>query len=1285
MKKIKELVSINNDFEPVIDLKWLKNEDISKKLIDNYILTPYLLNRLFINVLDSISKSGERIDSLSHMIQGAYGTGKSYALIILNILLSQPEYIQYFKDKASDNKINSELLEIFFEKIDRLKQKSFLSISVDISQFVKFEFDSIIMNQIESIASKMNINLVNPRIDKAVKHLNVLPESAKNLFNHELNTKYGIDIEMLKKEIKSLGNAGLEKYRDICALVFGQDSFEIKVPLSTVLSEFTKELKKRDLNLVFLIDEFSPYILYWAQDKKEFINILTQIQDFAEFCYSKINNMSLLCVSHIHMDDFRRTLPNDFIETYNKVLGRFDTITLESFDFEQMVEKVLDRDVQSIKEVINSNTNIYTLNQLKEISNAYKIDFYNYFPYHPYTIKLLPFLSTRIGQSERTSFKFLMQLYKDFSEIDAFENSNLSTIKPYNIFDYYEEIIKNRNDTYYASYLDAWKLAKSIYKGEEILKTLYITYLSSGIKLENGRETKYVDNGLPAQHIAMILQESLNSVQGSLKQLLSCNYIFYNEINTRYGFMPSEGINPTILSSDIINAQALLEEQYRDDDLLDEIRDVLKLSKSDFITNPLERYFLTDICFVKNVKDRLFTRREGVFWGKVLYIIPDKENIDGYKEDITFLFSQEIMQNKKNVFVVFERIDFNYKSLYKIFAIRKLLQDKKYDNDYAKAFLSNQLRQFQEDILNTLKSTFKTTNYKCFWSGNFFEKSAHDLLFDVDNEINNRFPKVNVDFLRKGVGTSLIRYFISNGQYNTNNTDSKTSEMKKLIANFLVPLGLAKYNDDNSGFFAVISTPEPQNDKSYSIWDFIQKTIKSRDTVKSPIQHIFSILALEPTGLNDEIISLYIAVLIKLGKVSLMNSYTGEIINESRLNDSVLKDLMKYKDNKYEFRDFSDVELKEYLEVLNFFDFVDEKNEVKTLKMAYDTLTEYCTTFSNCLDKASNSLGLLEIESSYLNHLKLKMDLLLVQEKGAKDFLIETKEIVKSVNTTIKINNLINILNNISFSIQKLFICKNIISIKNSHNLRFSFCEDLQDSFVKLEEYYKNFSNNYLDIENLKKLLEYYNRFILRYIDLYKIEHENFNNLKKQYREKLITSQQYKLCETIIEYDSSIEPALIEFTNYFSECSTNINEDIVVSFLIGCPNCRYILGSDTGLHEYLENKYSTFLFSIETLINNYIDSIPKSLDKVNAIKSKDLGYLGELKNKNLSSFAEKLNYIKTANKVLKEYNIRPEKQSIKKENIIRNFDGLKEMINNAEISSTRDLIKIIFNWINKII
>ena len=266
--KISDIVSLKK-FKEVIDFQ-LTDENEEKRLVDDYIVTEQLANHIE-DILESltISKStkrremGEDINPAlikrSFMVRGAYGTGKSYFLLILGAIL----------DSLGNDKIDS-LMEKFkgFEgvvyQLNKLKEDNIKYFTIRVDGVVETERDledAIRFNLIKKFKKVFDEYEPNSIYDSAVKKLNDDRNSPRwGLLEKQLEAM-NLDFYELISSLKKYKKEGLYKYKELVESAFNTKINLFDVHFKELMDEALSFVKSRGYTgIAVLFDEYSAYL-----------------------------------------------------------------------------------------------------------------------------------------------------------------------------------------------------------------------------------------------------------------------------------------------------------------------------------------------------------------------------------------------------------------------------------------------------------------------------------------------------------------------------------------------------------------------------------------------------------------------------------------------------------------------------------------------------------------------------------------------------------------------------------------------------------------------------------------------------------------------------------------------------------------------------------------------------------------------------------------------------------------------------------------------------------------
>ena len=375
-------IKINSVYARSINLE---RDDSKIDLLDSYIPTSVALQT--IKKVSDTFDNGKQTNR-SWTLVGPYGSGKSSFGLFLSGLLSDPKSkdfsICYKKLAEVDQKIAQKLLN------HNKKTKGYIKLLISGSNdSLKNKLAEIILQKLKSISLK----------DRDSKFL------------LELQTRYQSD---------SL------KQSDILSLV----------------SLLDKVLKDDGFSGILLIfDELGKFIEYEVAKREN--NDLHVLQMLAEYSRSPKTNLVFFGLLHQSFQHYSKSLSESLKNEWTKIQGRFEEIPF------------IDTTEQILRVLSNCFTNKYKLDDTKlgikykkfsvslrqYFSSIDKSSIYNLliecYPLHPISCLILPILSQKIAQNERTIFSFItssqvQSLSYWLSKIEMGE-----FIKPHHIYDYF--------------------------------------------------------------------------------------------------------------------------------------------------------------------------------------------------------------------------------------------------------------------------------------------------------------------------------------------------------------------------------------------------------------------------------------------------------------------------------------------------------------------------------------------------------------------------------------------------------------------------------------------------------------------------------------------------------------------------------------------------------------------------------------------------------------------------------------------------------------------------------
>ena len=393
-------------------------------------------------------------------------------------------------------------------------------------------------------------------------------------------------------------------------------------------------LKTKGYGGLFVIyDEFGKYLEKGVHNPSD-LNIQF-LQNFAEFCdRSGENQCHLMLITHLSVSQYASQLPINVQQEWAKIEGRFQESAFydKSADDYKMISTVFEKNISETQLALAKKYKTYIKKYLSEFTaDAFEgfIDLKNIqsvllncFPLHPSVLSLLPHLSKKVAQNERTLYTFLTRdenhSLKRFLEGQFKDQTTL--LMPYDLYQYFKFLIGKDigiGGTYKIQ-LMAEEAFKKIEKKDEISKQVVsLMALCSVIK-----DTHFAP--LTESFIASCFNQlfSKPEIKKSLKSLKDKRVIFYNKNTKQY--LLQEG-TPVDIDEEISKLKNIT---LTGKSLVQVLK---RYFKTDFIIpkkynfdNAITRFYRTEIISVEELKS--LTKKKVVDFcredGRVFYVVP---------------------------------------------------------------------------------------------------------------------------------------------------------------------------------------------------------------------------------------------------------------------------------------------------------------------------------------------------------------------------------------------------------------------------------------------------------------------------------------------------------------------------------------------------------------------------------------------------------------------------------------------------------------------------------------
>lgn len=645
------MISVVSGFQYSVNIGYDLNNDDKLK---NFIPTKSALSLLEDILISTQVTSTER----SRVLIGAYGKGKSHiVLMILSMLMKRDlELFEKTLPKIKENPVLWQSVENYYESDNKILPVVVSGSNTSLSQaFLLALQRTLAENELLDIMPETNYKAA----------ISVIERWKKDFPNTymDLQKEIGIPLSKFVQELEDYNVLAYEQFERAYPKLTAGSVFNPFLGFDVVelYESAAKGLRKKGYTGIYIVyDEFSKYLE--ANISEASVSDTKMLQDFAEKCNrSGEVQLHLMLISHKEIANYIDTLPKQKVDGWRGVSERFLHVHLNN-NFTQTYE--------IIAAVIQKNNNEWGLFKKKfekeflSLEQRYsehqiftEIDFesiksvlYNCYPLHPAATFILPRLSERVAQNERTLFTFLSSTGN--STLPAFlagyRDEQFEVITPDLIYDYFEPLFKK--ESYNSETYKIYQLTSNILDKLEddcleskIVKTLSLIYILE--QFEKIKPTK--DEIVGIFSIGFPVAE----IEEAITNLIEKEYVIY--LKRSNAFLKLKQTSGVDIQNQIKDAIAIIKNKIS-------VKNILNASNFDSFVYPsrynddkeMTRFFAFEFIDSSEVsKDTNWSiKSERIEADGVIYaIIPSKEDeISELKKEVIL----SSVDNKKCVFII---------------------------------------------------------------------------------------------------------------------------------------------------------------------------------------------------------------------------------------------------------------------------------------------------------------------------------------------------------------------------------------------------------------------------------------------------------------------------------------------------------------------------------------------------------------------------------------------------------------------------------------------------------
>lgn len=272
----------------------------------------------------------------------------------------------------------------------------------------------------------------------------------------------GLTAESIKSKLGNMDTSVYQLFIDLYPLLTSGSAFD-SLENASVIDIYEKvlaSLKTKGISGIYVVyDEFSKYLE--SNIETASVEDTKLLQDFAEKCNRSGSDqqLHLLLISHKSLSNYIDSkLPKDKVDGWRGVSGRFVELEIRNNSNQsyELISNAIVKDKSSWTKWLKAD-NCAIESRIEKAKKRYvgsglltkdneDLVAYGAYPLHPLTAFLLPELSGKIAQNERTLFTFLCSPEKN-SLVPVLANEAFF-IGPDAVYDYFEPLMKRE---YYTS------------------------------------------------------------------------------------------------------------------------------------------------------------------------------------------------------------------------------------------------------------------------------------------------------------------------------------------------------------------------------------------------------------------------------------------------------------------------------------------------------------------------------------------------------------------------------------------------------------------------------------------------------------------------------------------------------------------------------------------------------------------------------------------------------------------------------------------------------------------
>lgn len=529
---MRDMISVASGFQYSVNIGYDLGSDDKLK---NFIPTKSAISLLESILLSVNPASTDR----ARVLIGAYGKGKSHiVLTILSVLIKRDlALFEKLMPKVQENPKLYQLVQNYYESNDKILPVVINGSNTSLTQAFLLSLQRTLSEH--DLLSAMPETNYRAAIQVICRWKDSFPETFAK-FQNEIEEPVNVFIDRLE-------NYDVSAYEDFERIYPSLTAGSVFNPflgfdVVDLYESVAKSLKASGYSGIYVVyDEFSKFLEANIVDAS--VSDTKMLQDFAEkCCRSGALQLHLMLISHKEISNYIDKLPKEKTDGWRGVSERFTHIHMNN-NFSQTYE-IISSVIQHKEPLWGDFCNEHALDfdslfvryqkhqmfvdAKGEIETAIK----GCFPLHPVSTFILPRLSERIAQNERTLFTFLSAegAATLAAFLDNYQN-DFSLVTPDLIYDYFEPLFKK--EVYSGEIHDIFMLSSTILNqipdntlGSKIIKTISLIYILEQFERLNPSKEQII--GIYSGSY------DLGEIEQAISELIDKEYVIYIKRSNDY-------------------------------------------------------------------------------------------------------------------------------------------------------------------------------------------------------------------------------------------------------------------------------------------------------------------------------------------------------------------------------------------------------------------------------------------------------------------------------------------------------------------------------------------------------------------------------------------------------------------------------------------------------------------------------------------------------------------------------------------------------------------------------